>query len=107
MVVTEVLATTRTKVEISESPIDMHYEIDATGLGGAGTPAVGHIAVTFEVYTEDGSGSGPGDANEGHCNQGTPDEWTLGSKLTHYEKSTANGLWEFHKEMDYKSVIRP
>jgi len=27
--------------------------------------------------------------------------------LTHYEKSTANGLWEFNKEMDYVSTIRP
>jgi hypothetical protein len=116
MVVTEVLATTRTKVEMSESPIDMHYEVDATGLGGAGTPAVGHIAAEFEVYTEDGSG-GLGMMNAaptsgqtempGHCDQGDPEHYTLGSKLTHYEKSTANGLWEFHKEMDYTSVIRP
>jgi hypothetical protein len=117
MVVTEVLATTRTKVEISESPIDMHYEVDATGLGGAGTPAVGHIAAEFEVYTEDGSGgAGPFDfdfvpaqnyVDGGHCNQGDPWDYTLGSTLTHYEKSTADGLWEFHKEMDYTSVIRP
>jgi hypothetical protein len=97
MVVTEVLATTRTKVEISESPIDMHYEVDATGLGGAGTPAVGHIAAEFEVYTEDGSVFGPADApNEGHCNRGYPWAYTLGSKLTHYEKSTADALREEH-----------
>jgi hypothetical protein len=102
MVVTEVLATTRTKVEMSESPIDMHYEVDATGLGGAGTPAVGHIAAEFEVYTEDGSAWG-----EKHCTRGDITDFTLGSTLTHYEKSTADGLWEFHKEMDYKSVIRP
>jgi preprotein translocase subunit SecE len=107
MVVTEVLTTSVSKVSISESPLDFHYEVDATGLGGAGTPAVGHMTVEFEVYTEDGSGSGPGDANDGHCNQGTPDEYTLGSKLTHYEMSSANGLFELQKMVDYKSVIRP
>jgi len=102
MVVTDVLATTVTKVEISESPIDLHYEVDATGSEGAGTPAVGHIAAEFSVYTEDGS-SGMGD----HCGLGDVTECTLGSKLTHYEKSTADGLWEFHKEMDYTSAISP
>jgi hypothetical protein len=102
MVVTEVLATTVTKVEISESPIDMHYEVDATGLGGAGTPAVGNIESAFEVYTEDGSAW-----TDTHCDQGTPADYTLGSKLSHYEKSTANGLWEFHTSYDYRSVIRP
>ena len=110
MVVTEVLATTRTKVEMSESPIDMHYEVDATGLGGAGTPAVGHIAAEFEVYTEDGSGFGNPEGGQGvpgHCDQGSPWEYTLGSKLTHYEKSTADGMWEFHTSYDYTSVIRP
>ena len=102
MVVTEVLATTITKVEISETPIALHYEIDATGAGGAGTPAVGHIAAEFSVYAEDGS-SGQGD----HCGLGTVALYTLGSKMSYYEKSTAKGLWEFHKEMDYKSLIRP
>ena len=102
MVVTDVLATTVTKVAISESPLDLHYEIDATGSGGAGTPAHGHIVAEFEVYVEDGS-SDMGD----HCGLGNVPGYTLGSKLTHYEKSTADGLWEFHKEMDYTSKIRP
>jgi hypothetical protein len=106
MVVTDVLATTVTKVGISESPLDFHYEIDATGSAGAGTPAVGHIAAEFEVYVEDGSGEGT-TAYQGHCDQGEVENYTLGSKLTHYEKSTADGLWEFHKEMDYVSKIRP
>ena len=106
MVVTDVLATTVTKVEISESPIEMHYEITATGSGGAGTPGVGRITAEFEVYTEDGSGAGT-EGFQGHCDQGIPGDYTLGSKLMHYETSTANGLWEFHKEMDYKSVVRP
>jgi hypothetical protein len=25
--------------------------------------------------------------------------------MTYYEKSTANGLWEFSKVIDYKSMI--
>ena len=103
MVVTDVLATTVTKVAISESPLELHYEIDATGLGGAGTPAVGHIVAEFEVHVEDGSAS---EAAGGHCALAT-DPNMLGSKLTYYEKGTADGLWEFHKEMDYTSVIRP
>lgn len=39
MVVTDVLATTVTKVGMSEAPIDFHYAVTATGSGGAGTPA--------------------------------------------------------------------
>jgi len=38
-------------------------------------------------------------------NQGNPAAYTLSSKLPHYGKSPADGLWEFHK--DYPSVIRP
>jgi hypothetical protein len=102
MVVTDVLTTTVTKVVVSESPVEMHYEVTATGSGGAGTYAEGHISAEFEVYTEDGSAEG-----DLHCQLGTVDDYTLGSKMSYYEKSTANGLWEFHKEMDYKSLIRP
>ncbi|MCW3129563.1 MAG: hypothetical protein N2V75_05645 [Methanophagales archaeon] len=102
MVVTDVLATTVSKVGISESPLDFHYEIDATGSGGAGAPAVGHITAEYEVYVEDGSA-----ATGRHCGLGNVTNYTLGSKLTHYEKSTADGLWEFHKEMDYTSAISP
>ena len=36
---------------------------------------------------------------ERHCT------YPLGSRMTYYEKSTANGLWEFTKVIDYKSVI--
>ena len=110
MVVTDVLTTTVTKVEMSESPIEMHYEVDAKGSGALsatkGAAATGHISAEFEAYTEDGSGAGTQDF-QGHCDQGTPTDYTLGSKLTHYEKSTADGVWEFHKEMDYTSVVRP
>jgi hypothetical protein len=103
MVVTDVLATTITKVEVSEGPVDLHYEIDATGSGGAGTPAHGHITAEFEVHVEDGSASV---AAGGHCAL-ADDPNMLGSKLMYYEKSSADGLWEFHKEMDYTPVIRP
>jgi hypothetical protein len=106
MVVTDVLATTRTKVTMSDAPVSLHYAITATGPGGAGTAAVGNIAAEFSVYTEEGSGAG-GAAGIGYCDGGTPANFTLGSTLTHYEKSTANGLWEFSKEMDYVSTIRP
>jgi hypothetical protein len=102
MVVTEVLSTTRTKVTMSEAPVSLHYAVTATGSGGAGTMAHGSIAAEFSVYTEEGSGS-----SDAYCYSGTPANNTLGSILTHYEKSTANGLWEFNKEMDYVSVIRP
>ena len=106
MVVTDVLATTVTKVAISESPLSLHYEVDAKGSGAfsdtRGAAATGHIAAEFEVYVEDGS-SDMGD----HCGLGDVENFTLGSKLEHYEKSTADGFWEFHKEMDYTSKIRP
>jgi hypothetical protein len=36
---------------------------------------------------------------ERHCT------YPLGSRMTYYEKSTANGLWEFSKVIDYKSMI--
>jgi hypothetical protein len=90
MVVTDVLATTITKVGITESPVSLDYGIIATGSGGAGTQAHGHIAAEFSVFAEAGSA-------------GTD----LGSRLTHYERSSANGEWEFSKEMGYESRIRP
>ena len=94
MMVTDVLVTTRTQVGITESPVSLHYGITATGSGGAGTPAHGRITADFSVFAEAGSIDDP--AN-----------FTLGSRLTYYEKGTARGLWEFHKEMDYESRIRP
>ena len=104
MVVTDVLATTRTKVGMSESPVSLHYAITATGSDGAGSPAVGSIAAELSVYVEDGSAHW---TDAGHCAAGNVATYTLGSQLTHTEKSTANGLWEFSKEMDYISQIRP
>ena len=90
MMVTDVLATTRTQVGITESPVSLHYWTTATGTGGAGTPAHGRIAAEFSVFAEAGS-------------TGTD----LGSRLRHYERSSANREWEFSKEMSYESRIRP
>ena len=92
MVVTDVLATTRTQVGITESPVSLDYGITATGSGGAGTLAHGRIAAEFSVFAAAGSA-------------GT--DLGLGSRLTHYERSSANREWEFSKEMGYESRIRP
>jgi len=92
MMVTDVLATTRTQVGITESPASLHYGITATGSGGAGTQAHGRIAAEFSVFAEEGSAE---------------TDLGLGSRLTHYERSSARGLWEFSKEMGYESRIRP
>ena len=95
---TDVLATTVTKVEISESPVEMHYEVTATGSEGAGTPAHGSIAAEFSAYALEGSAeNGDGDVSKP----------TLGSRMTYYERSSAKGLWVFHAEMDYTSRIGP
>jgi len=94
MVVTDVLATTRAKVGITEAPVSLHYEVTATGSGGAGTPAHGNIAAQFSAYALEGSAE-------------NVDQYALGSRMTYYERSSARGLWEFHAEMDYTSRIGP
>ena len=103
MLVTDVLATTRAKVGITEAPVGLHYEVTATGSGvlpeidSDGTPlAHGRIAAEFSVS-----------ALEGSAENGNVSESTLGSRLTYFERSTAIGLWQFHAEMDYESRIRP
>jgi hypothetical protein len=93
MVVTDVLATTRSKVGITEAPVSLHYEVTATGSGGAGTPAHGSIAAQFSAYALEGSAE-------------NVDQYALGSRMTYYERSSARGLWEFHAEMDYTSRIK-
>jgi hypothetical protein len=103
MTVTDVLATTRTKVGMSEAPVDLHYAVTATGPGGAGTNAHGSIAAEFSVEVEYGSKS---ERAGGHCALAT-DPGMLGSKLTYYEEGSANGLWEFNKVMDYTLKIEP
>jgi hypothetical protein len=87
MVVTDVLATTRGKVGITEAPVSLHYGVTATGPGGAGTPAHGSIAAQFSASALEGSAE-------------NVDQYALGSRMTYYERSSARGLWEFHAEMD-------
>ena len=93
MVVTDVLATTRGDVGITEAPVSLHYGVTATGSGGAGTPAHGSIAAEFSAYALEGSAE-------------NVDQYALGSRMTYYERSSARGLWEFHAEMDYTSRIK-
>jgi hypothetical protein len=137
VVVTEVKLNTRTKVGITEAPVALSYGVDATGLGGSGTYAVGRISAHMSAFVEDGSdnaemGGCVGDgqcagqyqnvcsdyATEHGCNacdanaqEGSCDwllaENPLGSRLSFSEVSTANGLFEFHQTMEYESVIRP
>jgi hypothetical protein len=92
MVVTDVLATTRGNIGITEAPVSLHYGVTATGSGGAGTPAHGSIAAQFSAYALEGSAE-------------NVDQYALGSRMTYYERSSARGLWEFHAEMDYTSRI--
>ena len=93
LVVTKALASTVTEVVMSESPITVHYQVDARGLGGeAGTMAEGTGEAYMSVYAEDGSAYG--------C-------LSLGSVLSYEEKAVAIGSFQLFKEMDYKSVIRP
>ena len=93
MVVTDVLATTRSIVGITDVPVSLHYGLTATGSGGAGTPAHGSIAAEFSAYALEGSAE-------------NVDQYALGSRMTYYERSSARGLWEFHAEMDYTSRIK-
>ena len=92
MVVTDVLATTRGNIGITEAPVSLYYGVTATGSGGAGTPAHGSIAAEFSASALEGSAE-------------NVDQYALGSRMTYYERSSARGLWEFHAEMDYTSRI--
>jgi hypothetical protein len=64
------------------------YKIDAGGLK-EGSMAKGRIAAGMSVFVMDGSGGG------------------VGSILSYEEKSTASGLFVFHKVIDYTSGITP
>ena len=94
MVVTDVLATTRSTVGMTDMPASLHHAVTATGSGGVGTLAQGSIAIEFSAY-----------ALEGSAENGNVSEHTLGSELTYYKRSTAIGLWDIHAEMDYTSRI--
>ena len=92
LVVTEVLGSTVSEVVMSDSPISVHYQIDATGLDGAGTMAEGTGEAYMSVYVEAGSAEG--------C-------LALGSILSYEEKAVVTGAFTLFKEMDYESVVRP
>jgi hypothetical protein len=79
MLVTDVLATTRAKVGITEDPVGLHYGVTATGSGVLpeididGTPlAHGRIAAEFSVSALEGSAE-----TGGHGGLGNVSEYTL------------------------------
>ena len=93
MVVTDVLATTRSEVRITDSPVSLHCGLTATGSGGADALAHGNIAAQFSAYALEGSGE-------------NVDQYALGSRMTYNERSSAHDLWQFHAEMDYTSRVK-
>jgi hypothetical protein len=93
MVVTDVLATTRSEVRITDSPVSLHCSVTATGSGGADTLAHGCIAAQFSAYALEGSTE-------------NVDMYALASRMTYNERSSAHGLWQFHAEMDYRSRVK-
>jgi hypothetical protein len=70
---------------MTNNPV-VNYEIDAEGSNG-GSMAKGGISAGMSVYAADGSDGG------------------LGSILSYEERSSASGLFQFHKEMSYTSKI--
>ena len=78
--VTDVQATTRAEVGMTDKPV-FNYEIDAEG-SNDGSTAEGRISAGMSVYAVDGS-----------------------SRLSYEERSTASGSFVFHKVMDYTSKI--
>ena len=79
LAVTDVQATTITKVGMTDNPV-FNYKIDAEGLN-EGSMAKGTISADMSVYVA-------GD-----------------SKLSYEERSTASGSFVFHKVMGYTSKI--
>jgi hypothetical protein len=86
MMVTEVLATTITKVGITESPVNLRYEIDATGIGD--------VAAGMGAFIESGSLADVG-------------AYSLGTRMSYVGRSSASGVWDFSKTIEYVSAIRP
>ena len=84
MGVTEVQATTETNAQMTRTP-KMHYEIYAGGLEGSGTPAVGTTTAGMSASVDDKRTSKK-----------------PGSELKLGYKTTVDGSFEFHKEMDFK-----
>ena len=80
LAVTDVQATTRAKVGMTDNPV-LNYKIDAEG-SNDGSMAKGRISAGMSVYVVDGS-----------------------SILSYEERSSASGSFVFHKVMDYTSKI--
>ena len=78
MVVTDVEATTETTVGITVAPVNLNYDILATG--------VGLVVAGVDVYAEDGRGAA-----------------TLGSRWIYKDKSIAYREFTFCKEVGYQS----
>ena len=80
MVVTNVEATTETKVGITVAPVNLNYKIDANGSG--------LVVAGVDVFVEDGIGG---------------KDSALGSRLMYKEKSIGYGDFKFTKDIGYKS----
>ena len=80
LAVTDVQATTITKVGMTDDPV-LNYKIDAEG-SNEGSMAKGRISAGMSVYAVDGS-----------------------SILSYEERSSASGSFQFHKAMSYTSKI--
>ena len=80
LAVTDVQATTRAKVGMTDNPV-LNYKIDAGG-SKDGSMDVGRISAGMSVYAVDGS-----------------------SRLSYQERSSASGSFQFHKVMSYTSKI--
>jgi hypothetical protein len=80
LVVTNVAATTMTKVGITVAPVNLLYKIDAEGTGT--------VAAGVSAFVADGRGG---------------EDSKLGSRLSYREKSIAYGNFEFYKSIGYTS----
>ena len=85
LLATDVQATTRAEVGMTDNPV-FNYKIDAEGLN-EGSMAKGRISAGVSVYVVDGSDGG------------------RDSILSYEERSTASGSFQFHKVMSYTSKI--
>ena len=80
LLATDVQATTRAEVGMTDNPV-LNYKIDAEG-SNEGSMATGRISAGLSVYVVEGS-----------------------SILSYEERSSASGSFQFHKEMSYTSKI--
>ena len=85
LLATDLQVTTSAEVGMTDNPV-LNYKIDAGGTN-EGSTATGRISAGMSVYGADGSDGG------------------LGSILSYEERSSARGLFQFHKEMSYTSKI--